>query len=64
MEENRQADRVAGREDQRKEVDRGAVGKLPLVVYKVLVKMIHNPHLVFRHNWLVEEEMGKHSVNG
>jgi hypothetical protein len=31
------------------EVRNRAVGKLPQAVYTVLVRMIHNPHLVNRH---------------
>jgi hypothetical protein len=34
-------------------VDQRAVGKLLQVVYKALVKMIHNPHLVYCHMQLV-----------
>lgn len=41
-----QAGIAADLEDRRKGVGREAVGKLPMVVCKVLVKMIHNPHLV------------------
>lgn len=52
---------IADQGGQRKEVDKEAVGKLPQVVCRALVKMIHNPHLVLRHSWLVEEEKGKHS---
>jgi endonuclease III len=51
------------RVEQRKEVaDQRAVGKLPQAVHKALVKTIHNPHLVYCHKRLVEEEMVKHSA--
>lgn len=48
-------------EVQKMEVVEGmTVGKLPQVVYTVLEKMIHIPHLVIRQNWLVEEGTAKH----
>lgn len=54
---------TAHRVGQRKEVaDQRAVGKLPQAVHKALVKMIHNPHLVYCHKRLVEEEMLRHSA--
>jgi hypothetical protein len=42
-------------EDQKSGVGRMAVGKLPQAVYTVLVRRIHNPHLVNHHMGLVEE---------
>lgn len=50
-----------GPEVQRMEVVGRAVSKLPQAASKVLVK-IHNPHLVNRHKWLVEQHMESHSV--
>lgn len=48
----------------KREVDREAVGKLPLAVHTALVKKIHNPHLVIRQNRLVGEGTEKHSAKG
>lgn len=48
---------IGSREDQNR-----AVGKLPQAVYTALAKMIHNPHLVNRHKWLVEEHKESHSI--
>lgn len=46
---------------QRTEVVGGkTVGKLPQVVYTVLERMIHIPHLVIHHKWLVEEGKARH----
>jgi hypothetical protein len=42
-------------------VENKTVGKLPQVVYTALERMIHIPHLVIRHKWLVEEEKARHS---
>jgi hypothetical protein len=61
-EENIEVD-IGHRVAQRTEVvEDTTVGKLPQVVYTVLERKIHNPHLVFRQMWLVEEEKEKHSV--